>query len=134
MRIVPSLRARLIAVVAGVLAAVGLLVALNWSQLTTKPAVSEPVGIFVASGITHGRVLTLFADSCRTHAKVSVEETNEAVRVLLTAERLPEEECLPGWTEVPITLHDKLRDRLVIDASRDAVIEVVHPDQAPWEG
>ena len=117
-----SPRARLIAVIVGILAAAGLMVALNWETVSTTPA-----SVLSAEGRPDSRDLTLYFGSCLLDYTVSVEETDDEVRVLILLDSARVNACPDIAAIEEVVLEQPLGDRVLIDASRDAAVPVNEP-------
>jgi len=117
-----SPRARLVTVIVGVLAAAGLMVALNWTSLTTTPA-----SVLSAEGRPESRDLTLYFGSCLLDYTVSVDETDDEVRVLILLDAARINACPEIAAIENVVLKEPLGDRTLIDVSRDAAVPVNEP-------
>lgn len=115
-------RERLLGVIVGILAAVGLMVALNWTDLTTTPA-----SILNAEGHPDSTELTMYFGSCLLDYTVSVEETDDEVQVLILLAAARIDDCPDIGANETLTLKEPLGERALRDMSSGTVITVILP-------
>jgi hypothetical protein len=113
---------RAAAVVLVLIAGAGVLVALNWATLTTTSA-----EVLAAEGFPHSRELTVTFGSCLKDYTVTVEESSDEVRVLVLLQTPRINECPDIAALETLVLAEPLGDRTVVDASRNAPVEVRPP-------
>lgn len=113
---------RLVAVGLVLVAAAGVLLALNWTSLRTTPA-----EVLAAEGFPHSRELTVIFGNCLLDYTVTVEESSDEVRVLVLLQSPRITECPDIAALETLVLDEPLGDRIVIDASLDAPVEVRTP-------
>lgn len=125
-----SSRSRLVAVVVGILAAVGLVVAFNWTTLTTTPTM-----IFGVEGFRYDREFAVDFRSCPEQEHVvSVDERVHEVRVVVRLEDGHTDDCERASRSAPISLQTPLGDRPVIDESTGLEVHVYTVVGGPNEG
>ena len=98
------------------------MVALNWETVSTTPA-----SVLSAEGRPDSRDLTLYFGSCLLDYTVSVDETDEEVRVLILLEAARIDACPDIAAIETVVLKEPLGDRTLIDVSRDAAVTVNEP-------
>ena len=98
------------------------MIALNWDTLSTTPA-----AVLSAEGRPDSRDLTLYFGSCLLDYTVSVDETDDEVRVLILLDSARITACPDIAAIENVVLEQPLGDRKLIDASRDAVVTVNEP-------
>jgi hypothetical protein len=119
----------MIAVVVGVIAAVGLLVALNWARLTSTPVTIQGVAI----DFVNDSELEVNFWGCSYPYEVHVTESAERVEVLVLFDAPPFTDCDDEYEIEIVTLNEPLDDRIVVDKSNGAVLPVAIHVGGPLE-
>ena len=104
------------------MAVAGLTVAVNWSALTTTPA-----QILNAEGRRDSTDLTLYFGSCLIDYTISVNETEDEVRVLILLSDGEIGACPDIGNVETVVLEEPLGDRTLIDMSTDTAVPVNEP-------
>jgi hypothetical protein len=113
-----STRARIIAVIVGIFAAVVLLVMLNWMKLTTTVA---PI---YRAHVTYDTELTVFFWGCSYPSSIHVDESPDRVEILVVLDAPRFTDCHDDAAYRVVTLDEPLRDRTVVDRSTGKAIDV----------